>query len=356
MTDPWSQTIGDLFYTKYKLNDFTSVPCICTPKNDYTVKLRSDVPFLIIRGYIKIGTTNTFIEFTPLYYGIPIKNDTIKGSGVYIEPVGMLSITQGVLTAKNPTFNITPANITNVISIMKSAGISSNVIPAGIIAAGIPFNSIPNIGWNIIPFVGQNLRMIDEYVSNENNGITSLIKRRVKNIIFVCPVGSSDDISLTKEDMIRTNSALSTYFNQTSINRIFDNAQYEPLITEMLTLCASNKPIVVKVMQMKIVTNARYGIIQDPNYSPTITFIHPSKNEWLDKIHESSKTYINSTEQNSRIYSLISLTNLTNANFRHYPYTNVLHENYSIELVNAMSQNAAYDVITSVKKSDFGIP
>jgi hypothetical protein len=355
MNDPWSQTLGDFFYKKYRLNDFTSVPCMNTTLNFNTVKLRTDVPFPIIRGYVKNNKTNTFIEFTPLYYGMPIKNEDINGTGVYIEPVGMLSITQNVLTAKNTKFNITPDNTrNNVISIMKSGGISSNVIPAGFIQAGLSLNHVDFIGFNIINFLNEKLRMIDEFAINENNGISSLIKRRVQNIIFVCPLSSSDNIYLTKEQMIRKNTMLFEYFKQDSENYIFDNAQYPVLLEQMIKLSNNNKPIVIK-MQMTIVSNDRYGIVQDSNYSPTITFIHPSKNEWLDKIHSSSKKYINSRKQNSRINSIISLSGLTNAKFRNFPYTSVLHERYSLELVNAMSQCAAYDVVSSLKKSDFNI-
>jgi hypothetical protein len=361
MSDPWSQTIGDLFYTKYELNDFTSVPCMNTSSNFNTVTLRNDVPFPIILGYIRNLTnkSDTFIEFTPLYYGMPIKHKNINGSGVYIEPVGMLSITQNILDNKQTTFNITPGNtLNNVISIMKSAGISSNAIPAGLIQMGLSLDYVYFIGFNIIKFLNQQLRMIDGYASYESNGITSLIKRRVQNIIFVCAIDSSDDVSLTNEKMISTNSSLLEYFNQNSLNYIFDNAQYPLLLEQMIELGNNKKPVVVQ-MKIRIVSNTKYGIVQNDDYIPTITFIHPSKNEWLDKIHPSSKTYINSDKQNNRIDSITSFSGLTNANFRNFPFTSILHERYSIELVNAMSQNAAYDVISSadpnLRNINFGV-
>jgi hypothetical protein len=95
--------------------------------------------------------------------------------------------------------------------------------------------------------------------------------------------------------------------------------------------------------------------VYDDDYKPTVTFIHPSKNEWLDKLHITSKNYINNNQQNNCITRLLLLFSLISANFKNFPHTSFYHQKYSLELVNAMSQNASYDVISSFDKLKFDI-
>jgi len=350
MNDLWTQTLGSLLYEKYKLNDFTLMPCISETYNINTKKLRDDVPFPIIIGHVDNDISKTFIEFTPLYYGMPIKNNNINGSGLYIEPCGMLSITQNILDNKQSTFNITTNN--NVISIMKTACISSNIIHIGLLYLGLSLKIIDYIGFTSINFLNQKLHMMDGAMLDEHTGITTLIKRRVKNIIFVCPIVTMCSIINTNEQIIRNNTMLQIYFDQNSINYIFDKKQYKILLDKMIELDNNNKPIVVQ-MKMNIVSNNIYGIVHDDDYNPTITFIHPSKNDWLDKINITCKNYINNNQQNNCITRILSFFSLISSNFRNFPYTSCYHQRYSLQLVNAMSQNASYDVISSSDKFNF---
>lgn len=349
--DLWTQTLGGIMYDKYNLNNFTTVPFsknlhfLENGKN--MVKLRDDVPFLIIQGCVKTDISSTIIEFTPLYYGMPIKNNTINGTGIYIEPIGMLSITENILDNKQPSFNITTDNIyNNVISIMKSAGISSNIIPIQLSNMGLSLRHIKFLGFNSINFLNEQLYMTDGGMLDDHTGIITLIKRRVQNIILVCPIGTHKSDVNTNEEMIHVNTKLYTYFDQKSPNYIFDETQYKILLDKMIELGNNNKPIIVQ-MQM--------NIVYDNDYKPTVTFIHPSKNEWLDKIHITCKNYIDNNQQNNCITRLLSLFSLISANFKDFPYTSFYHQKYSLELVNAMSQNAAYDVISSFDKLNFDV-
>jgi hypothetical protein len=120
----------------------------------------------------------------------------------------------------------------------------------------------------------------------------------------------------------------------------------------MIELGNNNKPIVVQ-MKMNIVSNNIYGIVHDDDYNPTITFIHPSKNDWLDKINITCKNYINNNQQNNFITRILSFFSLISSNFRNFPYTSCYYQRYSLQLVNAMSQNASYDVISSSDKFNF---
>jgi hypothetical protein len=352
MDDLWIQVLGGIMYNKYKLNDFRLTPNISNTCNLNTIKIRDDVPLPIIIGYVDNIISNTFIEFTPLYYGMPIKNNAINGTGIYIEPIGMLSITQNILDNKQSSFNILTNN--NVISIMKSAGISSNIIPIQLSNIGLSLADINYIGFNSINYLNEQLHMIDGGMIDEHTGLPSLIKRRVQNIICVCPIVTNEYVLNTNEQMIRANTKLHTYFDQESPNFIFDESQYKILLDKMIELGNNNKPIVVQ-MQMNIVFNNIYGIVYDDDYKPTVTFIHPSKNEWLDKLHITSKNYINNNQQNNCITRLLLLFSLISANFKNFPHTSFYHQKYSLELVNAMSQNASYDVISSFDKLKFDI-
>jgi hypothetical protein len=344
MNDLWTQTLGGILYEKYKLNDFTLMPNISN--------IKKYVPFSIIIGYVDNDISKSFIEFTPLYYGMPIKNNDINGSGIYIEPNGMLSITQNILDNKQTSFNITTNN--NVISIIKTVGISSNIIPIQLNHLGLSLKNIDYIGFNSINFLNEQLHMMDGGILGEHNGITSLIKRRVNNIIFVCPIVTNEYVLNTNEQMILTNNKLYEYFNENSLNYIFDKNQYKILLNKMIELGNNNKPIVVQ-MKMNIVSNNIYGIVHDDNYKPIITFIHPSKNEWLDKLHTTSKKYIISNQQNDYITYILSYFSLISASFWNFPYTSFYNQKYSLELVNAMSQNASYDVISSFDKLNFNV-
>jgi hypothetical protein len=351
INDLWTQTLGGILYDKYNLNDFTLLPYINNTNNLNMVKLRDDVPLPIIIGSVNNYVSKTFIEFTPLYYGMPIKNNDINGTGIYIEPVCMLSITQNVLDNKHTRFNIT-SNNTRVISIMETASISSNVIPIKLNRMGLSLKNIDFIGFNSIKFLNDQLHMMDGGILGEHTGITSLIKRHVKNIIFVCPIITDIGVINTNEEMIRKNKKIYTYFNEDSLNYIFDKTQYKILLDKMIELGNNKKPVVVQ-MKMNIVSNNIYGIVHNDNYKPIITFIHPSKNEWQDKIHTTFKNYINSNKQNDYITRILSLCSFMSPSFRNFPYISFINQRYSLQLVNALSQNAAYDVVSTFDKLYF---
>jgi outer membrane protein W len=102
-------------------------------------------------------------------------------------------------------------------------------------------------------------------------------------------------------------------------------------------------------MDIETVSNTRYGIvIKDGNkYTPTVTFIHPSRNEWLNLIPKDSKDYIDSDK--SILKSKLSYLSATNATFINYPFTSFFHLNMSVEYIVAMSQNGSYDIMSNSK-------
>ena len=267
-----------------------------------------------------------------------IKNENIKGSGIYIEPVGMIDFLDKSLIKLNTNKNNSKDN---VISILKSGGISSNVIPAKI---NIPDNIYNYLNLSSINMFDQNLQLVDGG-TYYTCGITSLLQRRVKNIIFVCPVEASNIIDYDNKKMININTYLSKYFNPEQEMYIFNKKHFSILKKHMFELIKLNKSIIVQ-MPIEIVNNSKNGINLSPNekYIPNITFIHPSKNEWLDKLPTDTKNYINNNK--STIKSMIALSDFINTTFAYYPFINTLTANYSIELINALSQNACYDVIS----------
>jgi len=347
MSDCWSQTVGESMYEAYGLNDFVSIPCLTKKSNSYAhlQELRLDVPFPIIRGCVEhdITSCKTDIEFTPLYYGMQIQTPGIVGSGIYFEPLGMLTFSKKC-TVKDNAFEFNPDEcVNNVISILKTGGISSNNIPMNIKMHDktYEFFELPNV-----KFFDQQLMMIDGGARGEYNGIPSLLQRRVKNIVFVCPIQSSDNVEYSNKDMIDLNTDLFEHFSDSSDSQLFSSRHSSQLKDAFYRLIDQNKPLVVK-MCVEVVSNTKYGVIlkQDEVYIPTITFIHPIRSKWMDKLPLDTKKYIKNNVNN--FDNTLSLTNLTNATFMNFPFNRYTHLNYSIELVNAMSQNACYDIVSN---------
>lgn len=364
--DLLSRCFGNSFFAKYGLNDFTTVPTFKdetknaqnaqNAKNNYTPlqELRSDVPFPIILGTVLIQDTEikSPIEFTPLYYGINTVNPDIIGSGIYVEPTGFLNFTKNDVKTDTPkyTFNTTVnACINNVISILKSSSISSNYEPLLI--------RLPNSIYDFIElpqmnYFNQDIILCDGVVIGDNSGITSLLKRKVKNIILICTFNSTDDSSLDNKYFVENNSDIIQMFKDSNPHQLFKPSYYPELISSFNKLILENKPLIVK-MDIETVSNTRYGIVikDDEKYIPTITFIHPSRNEWLDLIPKDSKEYIDNDM--SILKSKLSYLNATNATFINYPFTSFFHLNMSKEYVIAMSQNACYDVMSNSKLFEY---
>jgi hypothetical protein len=325
INDVWSKCLGEFIYKKYNLNDFTTMPSLSL--------LNKECPFLIIMGCVYCADINIVepIEFTPLYYGIPNNNPGIKASGIYIEP-------KGYIDDKN-----------NILSIMKTASISSNAIPSAYKLNNTLYNMLE---FSYMKYYDQELQLLDGGTSCSNNifcgeqtGLLSLIKRNISTIILVCPIPSTDNTNITIEKLVEDNTFLSSYFgypdNSNDI-QVFETKYWNVLVTEFKELILNNKPLVVK-LNLDIVPNKKYEI--SGGHLVSVIFIHPSQNEWLSKLPTETQDFIHN---DTNIWeSKLSFTNINNANFLNYPYTSYIHENYSIELVNAMSQNAAYDVISS---------
>ena len=141
-------------------------------------------------------------------------------------------------------------------------------------------------------------------------------------------------------------------FQESNELQLFKSSYYPELIKAFNNLIDGRRPLVVK-MDMEVVSNTKYGIIikEDEKYTPTIIFIHPSRNEWLDLIPKDSKEYIDS--DTSTLKNKLSYLSTTNATFINYPFTSFFHLNMSTEYIVAMSQNASYDVISNSTLFEF---
>jgi len=357
--DCWSETIGEQMFVKYKLNDFCTVPYIDTVylgrggsgEGEYThiQSLRNDAPFPIVLGGVICDTCKTHIEFTSLYYGLPVSDCGIVGTGMYVEPIGFLAFSQQkeidreVSDNHHFTFDVSSNNIEkNVISILKTSGISSNYIPMDMNASD---KTTRMMQLPYIDYFGQTLKLVDGGVIGESNGVSSLLQRRVGNIIFVSTIQSSDDESQDNKYMVNNNTTLASFFTAGADTQLFKSECLDKLLKSFNRLIDQKLPLVVK-MNVEIVSNKKYGLIlaDDETYTPTITFIHPSRNEWFDIIPTETCDYINNSATND-MRNTISYSQTVNATFKHYPFTSFKHLNVSAEYVVAMSQNACFDVI-----------
>jgi len=355
--DILSRCFGEAFFSKYKLNDFITVPTF-KDKSKYkpVQQLRPDVPFSIILGTALIQDTEiqSPIEFTPLYYGINTVNPDIKGSGIYVEPTGFLTFTKTDVKVDKPeyTFDTTVKACTNnVISILKASSISSNYEP---LLIGLPNSLYDFFEFPQMNYFDQDIILADGVVIGDNSGLTSLLKRRVKNIILVCTFNSSDDSSLDNKYFVENNTDIISMFKDLNPRQLFKSSYYSDLMVSFNKLIDNKKPLIVK-MDIEVISNTKYDIIikDNENYTPTVTFIHPSRNEWLDLIPKDSKQYIDS--DTSTLKSKLSYLSATNSTFINYPFTSFFHLNMSVEYIVAMSQNASYDVISNSKLFEYNI-
>ena len=292
------------------------------------------------------------IEFSPMYYGINTINPDIKGSGIYVEPTGFLTFTKTDVKADKPeyTFDTTVKACTNnVISILKASGISSNYEP---LLIRLPNTIYDFFEFSQMDYFDQDIILADGVAVDYNSGIVSLLKRKVKNIIVVLSFDSSDDSTLDNKYFVETNSDIISMFKDLNPRQLFKSSYYSDLMVSFNKLIDNKKPLIVK-MDIEVVSNTEYGIIikDGDKYIPTVTFIHPSRNEWLDLIPKDSKQYIDS--DTSTLKSKLSYLSATNSTFINYPFTSFFHLNMSVEYIVAMSQNAAYDVMSSSKLFEF---
>ena len=234
-------------------------------------------------------------------------------------------------------------SINNTVSILQTAGISSNVIPVKIKMNKSIYNyvNLPRIN-----YCNEELLLLDGSMDNEINGITSLLRRRIQNIIFINCIETNDNINYNNKYMFDSNDLLTTFFDEKSVNYVFKSSYLDKLKSIVYDLIDRKLPLVVK-MKVEVVSNNKYGIIINENesYTPSIIFIQPSQSNWLDKLPIKTKQYLDNNT--NIIESDISFTNLINATFRHFPFNNSIHLNYSKKLVVAMSQMASYDIISN---------
>jgi len=376
--DCWSQTLGQQMHKRYNLYDFATLPtlshhCTCkTPTfggvlsdngNSYhalekcegvkqsfgyhnTQELRKDAPFLIINACAKCDATsaNTSLEFTPMYYGMPVRNNNIRGSGLLMEPYGLLSFTEKCVlnNSQNTTFDVARTDCQNrVLGIVETAGISSNCIPARYKMQ----DNVYDFGeFAQISYANQTLQLLDGAAYYENSGIIALLRRRVQNIIMVCPVCYNNNMDNGNRFMIDNNTDLTQYFAKAGELQVFRPEDWTNLQNAFYKLIDQHVPLVAQ-LKVSVVQNLKYGIVLNcgERYCPTITFIHPSRSNWTSRIPKPTANYIN---RNNDLQDMVSYTNVVNANFIDYPLISFYKLNYSTELVNAMSQNACYDVLT----------
>ena len=332
--DAWSLNLSNFLYKKYNLDNYKTLPSLTL--------LNKESPYLIIKGCVSCDHIILPIEFTPLYYGIPINNNIIKASGIYTEPEDYLyldSINNNKLQIPNDF------NDFNVLSIMKTAGISSNIIPDQIQMNSTIYNTLN------LPYMksyNQELQLIDGGADEDYCGLLSLIKRNINTIILICPIHSTDDTTITLSKLLETNTSLSYYFgypNNIHNIQVFEQKYWYILLFEFNKLMINKKPLVVK-LNLNILPNQHYEIKGGANID--LILIHPSQSEWLDTLPNDTLQFINNDRE--KLDQQVSKLNMTNANFVNYPYLSYSHNNYSIELINAMSQNAAYDIITNKDK------
>ena len=212
----WSKAISYLFLKKYDLDDFNSIPCLNKLlRNDIiNIPLRNDVPFPIINASVTkddLLTETIPLEFTPLYYGLPVNNNNIYKSNTLIEPIGFNNISDFKDNNKNE--QIIDVKVNDVISIANIIGMLSNAI-------GSFLNTINKyvykfLDLSYINYFNNDLKVVD-VSTTDDTGVITLLRRKVKKIIVVCSL-TLENTDLNNLDVLIDNNELSGLFGIANI-------------------------------------------------------------------------------------------------------------------------------------------
>jgi len=316
--DYWSDSISEVFFKKYGLDNYNLIPSL---DDNNKQKLRKNIPYPIINGSIFINDNTDIgqIEFTPLYYGIPsiIKyNDKIIGNN-YCDPLGFCAVNDkninDIITQSNNTI-IKIKEINNKISINKQSSISSNAISVPLqyhtsnkIYDLLDFSFFNYFDYNSNYF-NNNMRVTDGALY-DNIGLLSLLRRKVNKIILTNP--SSFNVNNLSTDIKKSmigdiagyfgiGSFENTYYGQSQedynrYRKVFKEDKWIEF-TRLLKDKIDKKESIVFEMVLEVLENKYNGV--NGNYNVTILFILLDKCNWIDKLPLDSKNLINKTSNN----------------------------------------------------------
>ena len=353
--DFWSKTMSEIFLKKYNLDKFDLVPSI-----DMT-KLDMPYPIIVGTAYISKDIDIGNIEFTPLYYGIcnkiKIDEKTTIGCNL-IEPIGFTSIQKkdqdkNIKKINENIIEVNTLEPENVISIPKIMGISSSAISIiqkyinNKINDILDFSFINYYDYNSSNYFNNNLQLTDGALF-DNNALLSQIRRNIKKIIIINTFNfNSENIST---DVFKSNLGNNlagffgvgtfddTYFGYTieeynKYRKIFDKEKWNDIIE----LYKKNKNLIN--IKLEVFENKYNGV--RGNYEVELLIIFLEKDDWIDKLPEETKNYINNNS-NDKIENILETLNIKEVEFNNFPHISAQKLNYSKELVNSITQLGSY--------------
>jgi hypothetical protein len=148
--DFWSRNVGEIFFQPFGMDDCDHIPIMQGVSTDHStpshaVGLMRDRPYPIINACVIVNAPSVPycpLEFTPLYYGVPVKVPSSTDANVFIgdsftEPVGFASQLDASMAeaiaakaASSPP-GLMMATVpvpSKVISVSESVGISSSYL------------------------------------------------------------------------------------------------------------------------------------------------------------------------------------------------------------------------------------
>lgn len=382
--DFWTNTISSTFFKKYKLDGFNTLPCINSKKDwpDYK-ELNNSAPFNIINASCYFDKNNIVpIEFTPLYYGLPVEikiNNCLIGNN-YFEPIAFGSKINKLCKSSDESFDIEIDKPKNVLSISETVSYSSNAVSQFMVgyinSSQYNLLNLPTINYfdpetvnNDYLYYNKSLKICDG-VYTDNTGIIALLRRNVKTIIFCAPHNSEPQNVSKNTDVNFFNlcglfgistSQNNYYFNQSiryfnKIRKVFKPEDYKLFADQIYKCTQNNEPIVFKI-DLEVIENKFCGVTG--GYTVRLIYIGSYiNNGWLNDIEKygqkeivdyikENNIYLNIPQEDITCVKYISNFFTSSNEFKYFPYIPITHLNYSKKLVNAMTSMGTYDVLKS---------
>lgn len=363
--DYWSRAIAMGFFKPFALDSAAMLPT-----------MHHDRPFPILCGSCQVDDRAVGyvpFEMTAMYCGVPVQGQHQDGApigGLFIECTGFTSqpseeCLQTIRTASASSSSSSAAASSSsvcctvpepvhVLSVSQQAGLSSGAVADGVAMMRTELLEewlVPKLPtWNLQ--TSGELKVVDGG-ANDNLGIYPLLRRGVEHI--VCCVSNHncihrDDITADDASAVAQVAALFGCMSSHGPENVGNESRR--------VLREEDWPVVLKGLRDRhhdagscfylyegpVLPNERIGVVG--GYTVQILFVVFSKSKmWFSSLSDDMRSHIREEQAKAGAVSTVESIFGGDAALEDFPYYSTMDLNYSPELVNAMSQLAAWEIM-----------
>lgn len=381
--DFWSAAVGEAFFDPHKIDSTSSsLPALpgahankvrastlgCVA-NIYQSRPLNNFPFCIINGSVLEGGYRGCvpIEFTPLYYGVPLPRNVYKEGGL-IEPHAFTGSLADVAAIPIPvgssgTATVSVVSPPYVLSVPEMSGISSSAL------AQSKGDSISTLTYKLANFpvfrsalAGARKKYVDGGCT-DFTGSLALVRRKCKTIVAALASNLSCDDPTVNDANAHTMGTLAGLFgamqssskvdevDSQSYNdqrKVFETEEWEKLIAALRARTRAGEPLVYRA-DLSVLQNKSIGV--EGGYSCTlIIFISGECGKFTAALPEEVRQKIkDDTEAQTKQKENFMQAGTEDSNLANFPYIPVGRLRYGKLLTALMAQLGAWQVAESEK-------